>query len=770
MVGDKVVFSRDGTAAVSCTADGDIAVSAGVGGVIGRSAVVAVRCLAPVEITDYAPDTRNGPGAMTGTFEVTPAAATCEAFVVGGIDGTASAQGFGTSRTVSVSTTTTGCLGVKVECKATGYTTATATAQFAAHDDTACVSPLGILGHRIRSFTGSLTATSCVSAKRPVAGISRFRAHRYSFTLGSSGWVSIDLEPTETGTDALDTYLLLLSGHGSGGTVLHSHNNPHGNATGLDDIYLTAGDYTAEATTALPNSIGGYRIAIAADFAVQSDDLPAAADATVGRVSSVEINYRPADATVAVQSVTPRELAATVTASNGTAEVKLTPRKARTITVTLAFTASGHTSTDTITVTAYCQTGYRPSPDGTCQPLMPELDESCFQNLPSGREFGRQWRKVVTRDLYMQDCDSVSASGKTAGYFRFEIPADETSRSTYGLQIDFMLPANATPIGIVPRPGPRPVLPELSVNVWPLGADGETALTPPLALVESSAVPENGSARRFSAAGVRPGSYVIEAAMPPAAPSGDPPSSLTTNRLTVAATTPSVSETYRDVKQLGNIWIDGAGATLEGFLDARGTTDYDEHPIEAQRVVPSDLFKPDSPQYRWLSFGVDRCSIPEGVVAAGDAVLDRLFAALWRDWDGIFTGEIDGTDLEDLIRAEWFRDYPHFGNAEVAFVYACMRHDFNWKNLHRMSWLNQHTSEPPIWTEASATESNARMFADLKILCHANLDTAIENSDRFDWRISSRESLADCERTAFFIRSALDLVPVSYSSYDWGTL
>ena len=107
------------------------------------------------------------------------------------------------------------------------------------------------------------------------------RAHRYSFTLASSGWVSVDLEPTGSGDDALDTYLLLLAGHGSGGEVLDSHNNLRGDATELDDLYLTAGDYTVEATTALSNATGGYRIAIEGDFAAQSDELPATVTAAV---------------------------------------------------------------------------------------------------------------------------------------------------------------------------------------------------------------------------------------------------------------------------------------------------------------------------------------------------------------------------------------------------------------------------------------------------------------------------------------------------------
>ncbi len=766
-----VQWTREGTGGVTCTSDADVTLTVSIDGVVEHTTVLAITCVPPVEITSYVPGSRDGAGAMSGSFDVAPATADCSASNAWGISGAPSAGGSGVSRTVSVSTTDTGRLGIQVSCENVGYATAAASAAFVARPASVCVSPLGTLAHATRTVSGTLSTASCATASRDPDSSDTFYVRRHTFTLATSGWVGIDAEATGTGTNALDTYVVLLDGHGSGGQVAgRDDNSGTGDNARLSEVFLASGRYTIEATTATAEATGGYRLMVAADFAPQSDDLPATVTATVGLTAKHRFDYRPHDATVTVQSVSPQGLTAAVTALHGSAVVDLTPDKALTTTVTLAFTASGHTGTETITVTSYCQTGYRASPDGTCQPLTPELDESCFQTLPEGRTdtFGRQWRNVVTRDLYAQDCDSVSVTGKTAGYFRFDIPADETSRSSYGLQIDFMLPANAHPIGIALRPGPRAVLPELSVIVWPLGTDGVTAQTPPLALSRSSAVAGDGSALRLSAAGIGPGSYVVETAVPPATSTGSPPSPLTTNRFVVAVTTPSVGEAYEDVQQLGNIWLDGAGATLDEFLDARGTTNYGES--SENPTNNDDLFDPDSPHYPWLSFSVDKCSIPEGVVAAGDAVLDRLFAALWGDWSGIFTGEIDGTELEDLIRAEWFRDYPHFGSAEVAFVYACMRHDFNWKNLHRMSWLNKHTTEPAIWTEASSTESNLRMLADLEILCNANRESAIETSDRFDWRIMSRESLVDCERTAYFIRSALDLVPVSYSSYDWGTL
>ena len=273
--------------------------------------------------------------------------------------------------------------------------------------------------------------------------------------------------------------MVLLDGHGSGGQVAgRDDNSGTGDNARLSAVFLASGRYTIEATTATAEATGAYRLVVAADFAPQSGDLPAAVTATVGLTAKHRFDYKPHDATVTVQSVSPEGLTATVAALHGSAVVDLTPDKAVTTTVTLAFTASGHTGTETITVTSYCAAGFRAGPDGTCQPLTPELDESCFQTLPEGRAdtFGRQWRTVVTRDLYAQDCDSVSVAGRTAGYFRFDIPADETSRSSYGLQIDFMLPANAHPMSWSPKActssSTAPVS-RYSIR-WPLGVRDPT--------------------------------------------------------------------------------------------------------------------------------------------------------------------------------------------------------------------------------------------------------------------------------------------------------
>ncbi|WP_419553278.1 hypothetical protein [Candidatus Poriferisodalis sp.] len=109
---------------------------------------------------------------------------------------------------------------------------------------------------------------SCTTANR-VSG-STFYARRYTFTLASSGWVSIDLEATGTGTNALDTYLVLLGGHGSGGSPQASDDDSGtGDDAQLADVFLTAGDYTIEATTAT----NGYRLSLRCSESIQPESM-----------------------------------------------------------------------------------------------------------------------------------------------------------------------------------------------------------------------------------------------------------------------------------------------------------------------------------------------------------------------------------------------------------------------------------------------------------------------------------------------------------------
>ena len=160
VLGDAVTFTRTGTATVTCTADGHITLTASITGTAHHTARIAVTCQPPVQITNYTPGTRNGPGPITGTYTVAPAAADCTARNAGGISGTPVPGGTGTVRTVAVTTTATGTLDIEIECEADHHTTTTATAQFRADDEAACSTDLGVLWHGSIARTGTLSTDS----------------------------------------------------------------------------------------------------------------------------------------------------------------------------------------------------------------------------------------------------------------------------------------------------------------------------------------------------------------------------------------------------------------------------------------------------------------------------------------------------------------------------------------------------------------------------------------------------------------------------------
>ena len=55
----------------------------------------------------------------------------------------------------------------------------------------------------------------------------------------------------------------------------------------------------------------------------------------------------------------------------------------------------------------------------------------------------------------------------------------------------------------------------------------------------------------------------------------------------------------------------------------------------------------------------------------------------------------------DLV--EYIRNYPVFGDHTVSFVFACMRHDLNWRNLYRVE-----VTQPPKHGTVTTCETYAR--------------------------------------------------------------
>jgi len=104
------------------------------------------------------------------------------------------------------------------------------------------------------SLSGTLQA-SCDAEHR--AGS---YAHYYTFTVSSTTEVQIDLQ-----SSAFDTYLFLLSGSGTQGTVVESNDDVGGtNRNSRISTTLAAGTYTIEATSYASGVIGPFSISLSA--------------------------------------------------------------------------------------------------------------------------------------------------------------------------------------------------------------------------------------------------------------------------------------------------------------------------------------------------------------------------------------------------------------------------------------------------------------------------------------------------------------------------
>ena len=68
--------------------------------------------------------------------------------------------------------------------------------------------------------------------------------------------------------------------------------------------------------------------------------------------------------------------------------------------------------------------------------------------------------------------------------------------------------------------------------------------------------------------------------------------------------------------------------------------------------------------------------------------------------------------LVDL--AQYIRDHATFGTQTVSFVFACMRHDFNWRNLYR---VEHHLRHGDAWNDTVRAQADDRFNLDLKRLC-----------------------------------------------------
>ena len=119
----------------------------------------------------------------------------------------------------------------------------------------------------------------------------------------------------------------------------------------------------------------------------------------------------------------------------------------------------------------------------------------------------------------------------------------------------------------------------------------------------------------------------------------------------------------------------------------------------------------------WLPFNADWCSVPPSWQ------VDLLQAI-------INAASSSSVDIARCIVQE-----PDFGGVTVPFYYACLRHDFNWRNLHRVEHHLDYTASG-VWNGAVRAEADERLKQDLIVLCNANQYGEPEVPDTWDWTLS----------------------------------
>ncbi|WP_420608988.1 hypothetical protein [Candidatus Poriferisodalis sp.] len=243
----------------------------------------------------------------------------------------------------------------------------------------ACDDPLGTLAEGTVTRSGTIAADSkCTTANRGRSGT--YYTRRHTLTLSGPAQVTVDVGNDPANTARLDTYMVLLDGHGATGSVNASDDDDGPGNDSRISKKLPAGDYTIEATTYRSAAAGRYRLKIntAYDKTVKITGLADTASDGTGEVAvtapftvepaNAACTASPATASVADGTdATDRILTAGITAPGSLA-------------VTVTCTAAGHAAaTQTVTLTASLAAGVttvgaRAVVGGECKTLAPAPD------------------------------------------------------------------------------------------------------------------------------------------------------------------------------------------------------------------------------------------------------------------------------------------------------------------------------------------------------------------------------------------------------------
>ena len=587
---------------------------------------------------------------------------------------------------------------------------------------------------------------NCLATHRGNATNPRY-AHFYSFTLGVDAEVTINL------TSSTDTYLYLLSGHGTSGTVLHSDDDGGEARNSRLSVQLTAGNYTIEATTFRSRSQGSFNLTVATDIETSETAAPtvnglaASYYATVGELLSISFSFEPPSATPSVESVSQTGLNLTLrNRRRNTVWMADTPTLAGDYTV--KFTQPGLTDPHTTTINVTCPTGHTELSDRTCQvPCTQNFGSGQISSgvlrasgswesgclLPSGRRrgSGTYYAKhytfnllrdaEVTIDLTSDDQDTYlfllhgnRASGPEA-YHNDDRVNDDGSRSLDSRLSDLSLPAGHYTVSA-------------STYYRERTGDFDVRAT----VCSSTEQSLSGTCHAYTAVPAAPGGGVCV------------PETL--------ALSASVSWSWGSVDQAASyeVWFPhehnvptwqttGVGRTFgpkdvvpgpryEIYVSARnglGAGPWTQ--IKCPHAAPSGVDQyAEVRKIAHISNGSDAYNMEQFRAEKFPSDVDHRVLApypylTWRD-DNCSLGPLD--PVRGLIQAvtgfgdEYvppLADLPLIGPPKAPFKHGCWRHDFAWRNLSR---IEQNFPLVDSWNETNYRVTNARLKTDWDHACN----------------------------------------------------
>ena len=707
----------------------------------GTASAVFKANAAPVRISGLsdasAPAGDAATAVVSSGFAVSPAGASCAAAPAGA----RVAPATGARRTASLAVAKGTTVTVTVTCSKNGASAA-ARAKLTATRFGSCASRLGSFGPAGVTVRGTLSAKGdCTSARRHPSDRYTFWARRHVLVMAHPGWVTVALESDRSNTRPLDTYLLILAGGAADGSGRRlAHNDDQGTGPSAQALnsriagkFLPAGTYTIEATTRYPNKTGRYTLHITTNHTPQTDQ-PATLRAEVGKTIRKTWAYRPGSAIAAVTSTLPAGVTATFSAADGLAALAVTSSKTGKYRLTIGYTNGPGTLAETTAVAAECPATRAETDAGTCVPRTGSVATDCnIAWLHTGLAWGLRRAKGHFSDFdggSSSECSSLAGLGG-AKHYKFYLPKSVPAHIELGALN--LVAHGGTPL----------------VSLWRYvdhdnGGDVRFA----------GAVQTKGNATPVLKRTLAAGTYVVEIA-------ATKPVARSLPKYELRAWLPTATKTHADVQRVGNTGLGDAGLGLGGFLNVRGSLAYNDHSDPAQRTDPAVAFDPLSPTYPWLPFTTDRCSIPPAwILHLAENVIDKAAIRL---------GPLAWLAARYLLpNANEIQDHPQFGGVTVPFVYGCMRHDFNWRNLHRVKHHLGYDTATGTWNNTVREDADGRLGTDLVGLCKSKQTDAPEASRYHTWKLPNRSSVGRCELAARTIRSALGKVPFGWIGYVHG--